>query len=163
MSLLTDEIARQIGRTALYTAPEEFGRASFRYFARATGDDNPLYFDRTAAQAAGYRDVIAPPTFVCETNQYLDGEADEDGYLGHSWDLEVPNTRLMRGGHRYELFQPVYPDVVLTVTWRIADIVEKTSSSGSNLLIVTSVAEYADQHGTLLARNTDTLIYQELG
>lgn len=162
MSLLTDDLRAMIGRSVTYTAPEELGRASLRYFARAVGDDDPRVTDVDAAQTAGFRDVIAPPTFVCETNQYIDGRPDDVGYVGHSWDIELPGTRLIRGGHEYELHEPVHPDVVLTVTWRIEDITSRTSSSGTELVIVTSVAEYSDQHGTLLATNRETLIYQEL-
>ena len=162
MSLLTDDLRAQIGRTATYMAPEELGRASLRYFARAVGDDDPRVTDRSAAEAAGFRDVIAPPTFVCETNQYLDGRPDDEGYIGHSWGIEIPGTRLIRGGHQYEFFEPVHPDVVLHVTWRIEDVTSRTASNGLELVIVASVAEYADQHGALLARNRETLIYQEL-
>lgn len=162
MSLLTEELLANVGRTATYVAPEELGRASLRYFARAVGDDDPRVTDAEAARAAGFRDVVAPVTFVCETNQYLDGRPDEEGYVGHSWGLEVPGTRLLRGGHEYEFLAPVHPDVVLHVTWRIEDITARTSSQGTELVVVTSTAEYADQHGTLLARNRETLIYQEL-
>jgi acyl dehydratase len=34
-----------------------------RAFAEAIGDLNPLYLDADAARAAGYANVIAPPTF----------------------------------------------------------------------------------------------------
>ena len=33
-------------------------------FARAIGDDNPVYRDEEAALAAGLGGIIAPPTFV---------------------------------------------------------------------------------------------------
>ncbi len=162
MSLLTAELLANVGRTATYVAPEELGRASLRYFARAVGDDDLRVTDPDAARAAGFREVVAPPTFVCETNQYLDGRADDEGYIGHSWGIEIPGTRLLRGGHEYELFEPVHPDVVLHVTWRIEDITARTSSQGTELIVVTSTAEYADQRGILLARNRETLLYQEL-
>ncbi len=163
MTLLTDEVRAYIGRTVRYTAPEALGRSSIRYFARAVGDDNPCYTDDEAAARAGHRDVVAPPTFVCETNQYADGRPDDDGYVGHSWDLPVPEgTRLVRGGHEYEFHAPVHPDVVLDVSWTVEGMEEKTSRSGTSLLLVTSLAEYRDQAGTLLARNRETLIYQEV-
>ena len=40
---VTDELKSWIGREATYTAPEELGQASIRYFAMALGDDNPLF------------------------------------------------------------------------------------------------------------------------
>ena len=46
--------------------PETYfvGVEKIREFARAIGDENPLYIDRDAARAAGYPDVVAPPTFA---------------------------------------------------------------------------------------------------
>ena len=45
MTLLTPELMAMVGLEACYTAPEELGRASIRYFAVAVGDHNPLYTD----------------------------------------------------------------------------------------------------------------------
>ncbi len=69
-TLLTDDLRTRIGETRVYVAPEPIGRAAFRYFAQAIGDDNPLYTDEQFARAHGFPGVIAPPTLVCETNQY---------------------------------------------------------------------------------------------
>ncbi len=82
MTLLTDALRERIGETVVYTAPEYCGRPAFRYFAQAVGDDNPLYVDVEAARAVGLDTVIAPPTWICETNQYVDRPPDEDGYRG---------------------------------------------------------------------------------
>ena len=90
MSLLTPELRALVGRETSYTAPEELGRAAMRYFALAIGDHNPLYTDQEFARAHGYPDVIAPPTLICETNQYAGLLPDPDGYAGHSWHLDVP-------------------------------------------------------------------------
>jgi acyl dehydratase len=160
--LLTEEITALVGTTATYTAPEELGRASIRYFARAVGDENPLYTDEAFARAHGYDGVVAPPTLICETNQYADRPRDEDGYAGHSWEIDVPGTRLVRGGNEYTFFRPVRPDDVITATWRIAAASERTSSAGTPMLIIESVASYTNQDGEQLATNTETLIYQAL-
>ena len=64
--MLTAEIEAMVGSTISYTAPEEVGRASIRYFAQAIGDLNPLYLDAEYARSHGYRDVIAPPTWITE-------------------------------------------------------------------------------------------------
>jgi acyl dehydratase len=42
----------------------EVSREKIREFADAIGDPSPVYRDPEAAQAAGYPDVIAPPTFA---------------------------------------------------------------------------------------------------
>jgi acyl dehydratase len=163
MTLITEALRARIGETAAYTAPEPLGRAAIRYFALAVGDANPLYTDPAAAAAAGLDDVVAPPTPVCETNQYVAGRpADADGYLGHSWDLEVPGTRLVRGGNAYTFHRHVRPSDVITATWRIADMVERTTGSGQAMLSVVSEAAYTNQDGDLLAENLETLVFVEL-
>lgn len=159
MTLLTDEVRAWIGREAVYEAPEEVGRASIRYFAVAIGDDNPLYVDDEFAKSNGYPSVIAPPTFVCETNQFLQSSQNDDGYLGHTWDLPVQGCRLVRGGNEYEFVRPLLPGDRVRVTWRLRDISERTSSNGAQMLIVSSEATY-ESNGDTIARNTETLIYQ---
>ena len=52
------------GRTFEPSEPYEVSRVKIAEFATAIGDSSPLCRDRAAAQAAGYPDVIAPPTFA---------------------------------------------------------------------------------------------------
>jgi acyl dehydratase len=162
MGLLTDEVRTWIGREVIYDAPEELGRAALRYFALAVGDDNPLYVDDSYARAHGYPGVVAPPTLVCESNQYMRGRGEATAYIGHQWDLPVTGCRVIRGGNEYEFGRHVVPDDQLRVTWRVASISEKESSRGTPLLLVESEAIYTNQHGEFLARNRETLIYEKL-
>ena len=160
--LLTEELRARIGEVRSYVAPEELGRAAIRYFARAVGDDNPLYTDDGYARACGHDGVIAPPTLVCETVQYADLPRDAEGYAGPSWGLEVPRTRTVRGGNAYTFSRPVRPDDVVTATWRIVDMTERTTRDGRAMLVVTSEARYTDQRGGLLATNTETIVHVAL-
>ena len=48
------------------------GREKIREFARAVHAENPLHHDVEAARAAGYADVIAPPTFAIILAQAAD-------------------------------------------------------------------------------------------
>lgn len=160
-TLLTPEVEAHRGRTIVYEAPEELGRAAIRYFATAIGDDNPIYTDDDAARSAGFPGVVAPPTLVCETNQGVVRPRDAEGYIGHTWDLPVTGCRTIRGGNEYVLHRPVRPDDRITTTWELADLVEK-ESRGLAMLVVTSVATYRTQTGEVVATNTDTIIYQEL-
>ncbi len=162
-SLLTDEIKAMVGSEVSYTAPEEIGRASIRYFALAMSDENPLYSDDEYARRQGYPSVIAPPTFICETNQYMNREPDAGGYIGHRWRLPLEGCRELRGGHEYEFFRPVLPADRITATWRISDIQERTSSRGTPMLLLYSEAVYTNQAGEKLAVNRETIIYQPIG
>lgn len=161
-SLLTDDLRAMIGREVTYVAPEPVGRAAFRYFARAVGDPNPVYVDEQAARAAGFDTVVAPPTLAVETNAYADRDPDPMGSIGHRWDLEVPGTREIRGGHRYTFGRPVRPDDVLHVTWRLEDMAERTSRHGTPLLVVTSRQTVTAADGEHLATNIETTIFQPI-
>jgi hydroxyacyl-ACP dehydratase HTD2-like protein with hotdog domain len=151
-ALLTEELKSWIGREAHYAAREELGRASIRYFALAIGDDNPLYVNGE----------VAPPTLICETNQYAHQAPNADGYIGHEWHLPVPNTRLVRAGNDYEFMRPILPTDRISVTWTLESIVEKASSRGGTQLFVSSVARYRDAQGELVAINRETIVYQPL-
>ena len=152
MSLLTAEVRALVGRTATYTAPEALGRAAIRYFAMATGDDNP-------AHLAG---EVAPPTLVCETNQFTGLSRDANGYAGHGWGFHLPGTREVRGGNSYRFHQPVRPADVVTARWEVTDVTERTTGSGQSMVVVTSLATYTNQDGDLLVENEETLIYVEV-
>jgi uncharacterized protein len=45
-------------------APDEVNQAMIRHFVEAVGDENPVYTDDSAARAAGFPGVIAPPTML---------------------------------------------------------------------------------------------------
>jgi acyl dehydratase len=147
----------------VYTAPEPFGAAAFRYFALAVGDANPLYTDGDFARDHGLPGVTAPLTLVCETNQYAGLPPDEEGYAGHTWGLHLPGTRQVRGGNSYTFHRRVRPDDVVTATWEITDATEKVNRRGEEMLIVTSRARYTDQRGEPLADNEETIIFVTLG
>jgi acyl dehydratase len=158
MSLLTDELRAKVGSTVTYTAPEPIGAAAGRYFALAIDDHNPLYTDRDAAAALGMADVSVPPTLIFETNQHTGLPLTEDGFIGHNWGLEIPGTRQVRGGNRYTFHRRVLPSDVLTVRYSLADIAQKTTRSGAEMLVFTTRVDYTDQHGALVAENEETLV-----
>lgn len=163
MTAPIDQARALVGQQRTYTAPEPFGAAAGRYFGLAIGDDNPLYSDPEFARQHGLPGVTAPLTLICETNQYAALPIAEDGYAGHQWDIQLPNTRLVRGGNSYVFHRRLRPDDVVTATWSIAGVEAKPSRSGSDMIIVTSRAVYTNQHGDQLAENEETIIYVPLG
>jgi acyl dehydratase len=146
-----------IGSEYVHTAPEEIGRASIRKFALAIGDLNPLYTDRAAAARSPYGDVVAPPTFVCETTQYYRGQVDEEG--GFSDRAQLLPGQPIRAGNDYVFHRPLRPDDVLTARWRIGDVYEKRGRSGHLLFVVCEIT-YTNQRDELLAENRETLVYR---
>ncbi len=162
MALLTNALKAMIGREVHYPAQEELGRASIRYFALAMADDNPLYRDDDYAREAGHPSVIAPPTLICETCQYAHRPPDADGYIGHEWHLDVPDSRMIRAGNDYEFVRPILPSDRISVTWTLEDIAERSSSRGGTQIFVNTVARYRDAAGEIVAINRETIVYQPL-
>ena len=58
MSINPDIVGRVYPAEGTYAV----GREKIREFARAVHAENPLHHDVEAARAAGYADLIAPPT-----------------------------------------------------------------------------------------------------
>ena len=77
------------GRTFEPSAPYEVSRVKIAEFADAIGDTSPLCRDRAAAQAAGYPDVIAPPTFAIVLSMADTQALAADPGLGLNWSLVV--------------------------------------------------------------------------
>ena len=155
---LLEQLEATVGRELVFQAPDEIGRSAFRQYALAVGDFNPLYTDRAAAAGQGLRDVVAPPTLVCDTWQYVDSDMDERGDLaGRGLFSQLTG---LRAGNEYEFFQPVHPDDVLNVRWLVKDVYQRKGRSGSLIFQVVE-ATYRNQRGELLARNTETLFYRD--
>lgn len=137
MSTMIDVISRLKTRIGVegppVTATVEAGHV--RRFVEAIGDDNPRWKKE------------APPTFLVAlagASMHLDDAED----FGKGW---------LNGGNRFEHFAPVLIGDVLTARGRVADVYDKSGSSGDMLFIVFET-EYTNQRGALVAKVRGTLI-----
>ena len=137
-----------IGRKAPAGEPVEVTRNDIRRFAAAIGDDNPLYTDREAAKAAGYTDVIAPPTFLISASTGGGG----GGFILEP-ELGLNFAMVVHGEQSFAFSRPVQAGDVLVLEQRIADITAK----GSNELM-TLVTEVTTEAGEHVATVTNTIV-----
>ena len=77
------------GRTFEPSEPYEVSRVKIAEFATAIRDASPLCRDRAAAQAAGYPDVIAPPTFAIVITSGANARLMTDPDLGVNYAMVV--------------------------------------------------------------------------
>jgi acyl dehydratase len=117
-----------IGKTFPPGPPYEVSRVKLAEFADAIGDPNPVYRDRAAAAAAGYPDVIAPPTFPIVIGMAASGQALADPGLNLNYAMVV------HGEQRFEYSRPLVAGDVVTATVTISDI----RQAGRNSLMTTS-------------------------
>ena len=104
------------GRSFPPSEPYEVSRVKIAEFAQAIGDPSPLCRDREAAQAAGYPDVIAPPTFAIVISMASSGHAIADGDLGLDY------TMVVHGEQRFEHARPLHAGDVVVAQTTITDI-----------------------------------------
>ncbi len=121
----------------------EVGKEKIREYAQAVGEDNPVYFDREAARAAGFRDVPAPPMFAVVYAFGSVGPAVVDPDVG------VNLAMMVHGGQEFVWGEPVCSgDVISTVT-TVKDISEK---GGMGFYVFESVSK--NQEGQEVVRGT---------
>jgi acyl dehydratase len=105
-----------IGRTFDPSEPYEVSRVKIAEFADAIGEPSPLCRDRAAAQAAGYPDVIAPPTFAIVV-----GAANSARVTRHP-DLGVNYAMVVHGEQSFSHARPMHAGDVLVSQTTIESI-----------------------------------------
>jgi acyl dehydratase len=110
-----------VGRSFPPSEPYEVSRVKIAEFAQAIGDLSPLCRDRQAAQAAGYPDVIAPPTFAIVISMASSGHAIADDDLGLDYSMVV------HGEQRFEHTRPLHAGDVVVAQTTITDITPRRS------------------------------------
>ncbi|HEY6276986.1 MAG TPA: MaoC family dehydratase N-terminal domain-containing protein [Streptosporangiaceae bacterium] len=140
-----------LGRSFPATAPYEVSRVKIAEFADAIGDPNPVFRDTAAAQAAGYPDVIAPPTFPIVIAMTASGRAAADPGLGLNYAMVV------HGEQRFEYSRPLHAGDVVTAQSTISGIREVGSITmlTTETQIRTTAGEHVcTGHATLVERGT---------
>ena len=125
----------------------EVGREKIREYALAVGEDNPVYFDRAAALAAGFRDVVAPPMFAVVYSAGAIGPAYMDPDVG------VNFAMMVHGGQEFSWGEPVCSGDAITTTVSVKDIHER---AGLGFYVFESASE--NQDGAEVVRGVWTTI-----
>jgi acyl dehydratase len=136
-------------------------KKEFQRWAASVGDRNPLYFDDSAAQAAGYREVITPPMYL---QHVALGVADLDTLRpdgmpggGNSAAIPLPKCpKFMAGGEEWSFSAPVYAGDTLRATRTVVDVEQKHGRSGAFVLLsfVNSYVRERDQKTVAEARTS---------
>jgi len=133
------------GRTFEPSEPYEVSRVKIAEFADAIGEPSPLCRDRAAAQAAGYPDVIAPPTFAIVISSAGAAKTIHDPGLG------VNYAMIVHGEQSFSHTRPLHAGDVVTTQSTIESI--RPAGSMTMLTTVTEIRTLAGEH-VCTARNT---------
>ena len=130
----------------------EVDKSKIRELAQALGDDNPVFVDDEAAQAAGLPGIVAPPTYPALFKMWGEG-----GSSPHIKTIGGNVLRLLHGEESYEYFGLIRPGDVITGQTKVVDITEK-EGRGSTLDIVKLQTDYRNQHGELVVVGKSTIV-----
>lgn len=122
----------------------EVEKGAIRAFAAAIGDDNPLYRDESYAWKAGYRSIVAPPTFPIT-------------FRMPNPNVKFPLARVLHGEQRYTYQRPIVAGDVLRCVSRVVDVYERTGRLGEMTFLVSEV-EGEDRDGQVVFRGRSTII-----
>lgn len=90
-----------VGRVYPGEETYQVGREKIREFARAVKASNELHFSVEAAQAAGYTDIVAPPTFAIILAQKADAQLINDPEAG------IDFSRVVHADQRFTHHRPI--------------------------------------------------------
>ncbi len=120
--------------------PFEVTTELIQVFNASIGETNPLFTDETAARAAGYPGLLAPPTFCTLLVRNVELPDIE---------LEFGRTRF-HAGQRVQVRAPVVAGDRLTASSHLKEVYPKTGRSGTMVFIVWETT-FRNQHGAVVA------------
>jgi acyl dehydratase len=117
MPVKTDAIGKRYPPT-VYAV----GREKVREYAHAIGETSPVCLDVEAARAAGYADVVAPPTFavVYKAPAIMPGLFDPE--------VGIDFARMVHGGQEFAWGDLVVAGDEITTTATVKDISERAGN-----------------------------------
>ncbi|WP_431512714.1 MaoC family dehydratase N-terminal domain-containing protein [Variovorax sp. DAIF25] len=127
-------------------------KGRIRFFAEVIGTADPIYLDDAAAKAAGYRNVVAPPTFIF-------GAESDSGVLMKLLDtLKIDLREVLHGEQRFDYHAPVCAGDTLRFQTRVADIYDKKDGALEFVVNDTKVTNQlgehvADLHSVIVVRH----------
>lgn len=125
----------------------EVEKGALLSFARALGETGPIYTDEAAARAAGFRSVLAMPSFPVVL-----GTRDELTW-GMVRTLGVDPAKILHGSQRYVWHAPICAGDRLRGLKRVVNLFQKKS-----LGFIETVIEYRDAQGALVCEDFCTFV-----
>lgn len=124
-------------------------KGALLFFAKAVGEESPIYVDEQASRDAGYRGLLAPPTYAFSLNL-----AGPDG-LGFLETLGIDIANVLHGEQSFEYFGEICAGDRLTLQGRVTDIYSKKGGALEFVVLEISVTNHL---GELVCKLTNTTV-----
>lgn len=136
-----------VGRTYPPSGPYAVSAADIAAFAAAVGATDPVHTDAEAARAAGYADVVAPPTMAVVYEQQSSRAYVADPEAG------IDYSRVVHGEESFVHHRPIVAGDSLTATTTVANIRQAGGHS-----MITVVTELTDEAGAAVTTASSTIV-----
>jgi len=158
-SFITDEMRAAIGKEG-ESLTIEVDKTAIRWFARAVGHTDLVFYDEAYAKSKGHRSIICPPGFL---GHAIHTPLNPSDIVGSSIRRlpAVPGfeiRRILNGGTEFEYYgEDICAGDVLKSVTKVTGLRERTGALGLMLFLSTETNLYNAQ-GKLVATERDTAI-----
>jgi N-terminal half of MaoC dehydratase len=158
-SLITDEMRATIGKEGDPTRVE-VDKTTIRWFARAVGHTDLIFYDEEYARSRGHRNIVAPPGFLGQPVYIPQQPSGATGARGAPRLPGMKVTRALNGGTEFEYYgQEVCAGDVLKRITKILDLQERSGSLGKMLIITTESRFYDDRDRLVASERSTSIVY----
>lgn len=132
----------------------EVEKGQLHFFSKVVGETDPIFFDEEAAKAAGYRSIVAPPTFGFSC---LRGSADDMPFVSALGLGDEEIGRMLHGEQGFRYHGPICAGDRIKIEESIVDVFEKKARA---LQFIITRTRLSNQFGDLVLEMSASMIVQ---
>ena len=94
-----------------------------KFFSKATGQTDPVYFDEDIAKERGFPSLLAPPTFLTTVSH------EQKNPYQYLHDLSIDMKNVLHAGQSYKYYDLVFAGDQITMESKIKNMYDKKDGS----------------------------------
>lgn len=120
-----------------------------KFFAKATGQTDPIYYDHDIAISQGHKGIVCPPTFLIVVGM------EQKNPFKFLEDLDVKIERMLHAGQEFIYEEIVYEGDKLRMDTKIIDMYDKKEGL---LQFCNLESKFTNQHSKHVATLKNTIV-----
>ena len=120
-----------------------------RFFSKATGQTDPVYFDEDIAKEKGFPSLLAPPTFLTTVSH------EQRNPYQYLHDLSIDMKNVLHAGQCYKYHDLVFAGDQITMESKIKNMYDKKNGS---LQFIEFESIFLNQNKKLTIESLSTLV-----
>jgi acyl dehydratase len=124
-----------------------------KFFAKATGETNPIYFDEGAARAAGHPAIPIPPTYLFSLQ--MSSPAKRGDIFDKRGGLGVDMMKMLHADQGFTYYRPIHAGDRITITTTTEDIYAR---KGGALEFIVQTTRFEKDDGELCAESRQVAV-----